>query len=111
MNISPYQARVIVFLFLLTATTSLQAQKLSGTIVDAITSETLPFVNVFFNNTAYHALTDSAGRFSFTQTPGGEQMLIVRVVGYKIHTQKIQTFGEERVTLAIRLIPDPNQLA
>ncbi len=79
--------------------------------LDATTAAPLPFVDVFFNNTAHHALTDTAGRFAFGTLPGGEQTLVVRVVGYKIYSQRIQIPEKEPLTLAIKLVPDQNQLA
>ncbi len=98
-------------LLLVGSATVLRAQKIMGSIQDASTSEPLVFANVFFNNTSYHALTDSAGHFVFANVAKGEQTLIVRLVGYKIYTQKLVIGDDKNTPLTIRLTPDQTQLA
>ncbi len=54
-----------------------QTSEVRGRIVDAASGETLPFANVFINNTSFGTLTDENGFFALGNIPYGVQELVV----------------------------------
>ncbi len=49
------------------------------------------------------ATTDSSGKFSFTTTEKGEQLLLASAVGYKPYEQKVQVEGKEiNITITLK---------
>ncbi len=91
--------------------TTVQAQTIIGTVFDATTLERLPFCDAFFNNTSYRTETDSAGQFRFLAIPSGEYTLVVRLVGYRVYTQKVSVTAEKNNPLTINMVADRSLLA
>lgn len=88
-----------IFLFALSAS----AQRVTGTVTDAETAETLVGASVSVKNTAKGAVSDAAGMFTIEAKAG--DMIVVAYVGYE--TQTI-TVGAES-NLSVRLMAQ-NQL-
>lgn len=72
-----------VFLWLFTFTTSVCAQTttVTGKVVDAVTREPLPFVNLIFKGTTDGASTDIEGQFVISTTSPSDS-IIISYVGY-----------------------------
>jgi len=56
---------------------------ISGRVVDFNTKETLPFANIFINNTTLGTAADFNGKFELRNVPLGIHELIVSYVGYE----------------------------
>jgi len=57
--------------------------KISGSITDKITSESLPGTNIYLEQTPYGTASDRDGRFSIINIPPGNYTLKVDMIGYK----------------------------
>ena len=57
--------------------------KISGSITDKITSESLPGTNIYLEQTPYGTASDRDGRFSIFNIPPGNYTLKVDMIGYK----------------------------
>ncbi|MCC5927350.1 MAG: TonB-dependent receptor [Bacteroidetes bacterium] len=80
--------------------------EVAGTIVDAGTGEALIGASIILRNTAIGAVTNYDGEFLITRLPAGEQVLIVRYLGYVTQELVANVVGGERITLNIRLQTD-----
>jgi hypothetical protein len=74
-------------LFFLNAFTNAQTGRISGTILDAKTGETLPGATVLVDGTSKGAAADFDGKFSINNVPVGKVSLVVSFVSYT--TKKI----------------------
>jgi len=73
-----------VFLFFFAAQhAAAQTKFISGTVRDEHSEEPIPYASVFFPNTRYGHLTDSAGHFSFVFENWPNDTLMVTTVGYQ----------------------------
>ncbi|MGZ3874508.1 MAG: TonB-dependent receptor [Mucilaginibacter sp.] len=86
--------------------TAQQAQKLTGTVTDAVTGETLPGVGIRVDGTSIGATTDINGTFELT-VPSGDVVLVISYIGYA--TQKVPVNGQSQ--LAIKLVKAENRLS
>ena len=57
--------------------------KISGTVTDKITSESLPGTNIYLEQTSYGTASDVNGRFTIINIPPGKYTLKVDMIGYK----------------------------
>ncbi|MEX1240281.1 MAG: carboxypeptidase-like regulatory domain-containing protein [Cyclobacteriaceae bacterium] len=89
---------------LLILTISILAQKTSGqkriygSVIDGTTRESLPYVNVFVNNTTFGTVTNKEGQYTLV-VPTGEYEIVFSFVGYQSH--KVKTFGQGSGSLKI----------
>lgn len=107
--IAKFLARFHCLLFLLLGVGSTQAQvtRIKGTVTDAQTKETMPFVNLLFKSTTIGTTTDANGYFELeAQRP--IDTVLVSFIGYK--TQRVGIQRNKSTTLAIKLEPDNVQL-
>jgi hypothetical protein len=90
----------------------LTAQHITGKVVDAKTSEPLPFANVFLNNTTIGTVTDMNGEFNLTsiKEPGVYE-LVFSFVGYETHKTKVTIGRETRNMGNIKLAPSEIELS
>ena len=100
--------RTFFFFLLLFTAGALQAQKISGVVKDA---KSAPVVgaSIAIKDSYDGATADSAGRFSFTTTEKGEQVVTVSAIGYKPFEQVVKLEGKE-VTLQISLKEEVTEL-
>ncbi|MCU0340425.1 MAG: TonB-dependent receptor [Spirosomaceae bacterium] len=82
------------------------AQTISGTVYDPKTKEKLPFVSVFFNNSAIATETDSLGKYKISQVPAGNYLLIVRLIGYKVFTKSLSINPTSALAIDVPLEAD-----
>lgn len=80
--------------------------EIGGTIVDANTGEALIGASVQLRGTAIGAVTNHDGEFVVTRLPAGEQVMVIRYLGYITQELTVTIIGGERITLDIRLRPD-----
>ncbi|MGZ6555132.1 MAG: carboxypeptidase-like regulatory domain-containing protein, partial [Bacteroidia bacterium] len=77
-----FKALLIVMLFFSFSQKGIsQNTKVSGKIIDAVTREPLPFVNIIFKGTIVGAATDIEGRYSLS-TAQNVDSIIVSYIGY-----------------------------
>ena len=82
-----------------------QQQRISGTVIDAITNETLPGVNIVIEGTVTGAVTDIEGKFNIPQ-PNQNTVLVFSFIGYV--TQRVPYAGQQ--IFNIKLNPDVQAL-
>lgn len=82
---------------------------ISGTILDSLTQQPIPFANVFFANTSFGATTDEQGNFKLQNFTSGKYDLVVSFVGYKTISRSL-TFTDQSLTVSFYLLPEIVQL-
>lgn len=76
--------------------TPMQKPKVTGTVVDAISGEAIPGVNVSIEGTTIGTVTDESGKYSL-ELPSENSVLIFSFVGYT--SQKIAYSGQENISI------------
>ena len=77
-----------------------QTTKVSGKIIDAVSREPLPFVNIIFKGTTVGATTDIEGHFDFS-TVLKVDSVVVSYVGYNKLTKAIRKGAAQEVIIAL----------
>lgn len=83
----------------------------SGRVIDSLTNEPLPYVNVFFANTSFGASTDANGEYRFSGFPSGKYDLIFTYVGYVMTQQAVAFTGDTRVVANQPLVQEAKLLS
>ncbi|MFW0718183.1 DUF5686 family protein [Pedobacter sp. N23S346] len=96
-----------IFTLLLTGNVLAQSTVVSGTVRDASTKETLPYVSVFFKDTKIGTQTDINGKYTISSS-GPQTALSFNYVGYQTITKNVLPSGTQ--TLDISLAPSANSL-
>ena len=114
-----YRALLLLFLVFVLANSFCVAQpekrNVSGIVVDSLTKEPLPFVNVFLANTTMGASTATDGSFTIQSMSPGKYDLVASYVGYKPYmiavdfTVKENGFTKE-IKLTVELAQEAKQL-
>lgn len=76
--------------------TPMQKPKVTGTVVDAISGEAIPGVNVSIEGTTIGTVTDESGKYSL-ELPSENSVLIFSFVGYT--SQKVVYSGQENISI------------
>ncbi len=79
----------VIFLFSL----GINAQSLSGTIIDSSDHKGIPGVIVYIPQLKLGATTDSSGKFKINPIPDGTYEMEVRMLGYETMTQQVTIKG------------------
>ncbi|QKG53455.1 carboxypeptidase-like regulatory domain-containing protein [Hymenobacter sp. BRD67] len=101
--------RLLVALLLLLPRLATAQAVLSGTVLDSLTHQPLPFASVFLANTTLGAITTEQGRFTFSNVPPGTYDVVASYVGYRLARQTIKV-GTIAQQLTLRLAPATSQL-
>jgi len=106
---------VVASLFLIAAAFSVegafaQEGRITGTVVDATTSEAIPGANVVVEETGTGAATNAQGEFRITGVSEGSYTLRASFVGYEQKTRSVQVQAGEATTVQFRLAPSDVQL-
>ncbi|MBV6639785.1 MAG: carboxypeptidase-like regulatory domain-containing protein, partial [Cyclobacteriaceae bacterium] len=104
--------RYIMVAAVMAVASLLQAQKLTGTIKDAISGEPLAGANVILDDSVAFAVTNPSGEYFFETVAPGRHTLTVSFIGYKrgvIHDVWIR--NGKTITEDIELAPDPTSLS
>lgn len=88
-----------------------QTAQLLGRVVDASSRETLPFANIFINNTTIGTAANENGEFDLKHVPFGVHELIVSYVGYQSVQASISVNSEIERLGTIELIQSEQELA
>jgi hypothetical protein len=87
-----------------------QTGEIKGNVLDAKTSEPLPFSNIFINNTTLGVAADQNGKYLLNNIPVGFNEIVFSFVGYQPYQKKIQIKSGESLQLDIRLLPLETEL-
>ena len=106
------KTRTIFLCLFLGFFTSLQAQtgQVSGKILDAKTLESLPFANVFINNTTIGVAADMQGNYVLKNIPPGAQEIVYSYVGYSSFQTRMVIQDGDHVKNVIKLAQDEKLL-
>lgn len=80
---------------------------INGKVVDGVTREALPNVNVYLANTMIGTTTNPQGEFLIRTVPAGSYDLVVSMVGYGRQILNIRLFEPLQKPLDIRLLEQP----
>ncbi len=75
-------------------------QSLSGTVIDAVTSNPIENVHVYTKKYNIGTSTNSSGVFSFNSIPNGVQSFIISRIGYKTQVVQLSDEGTLKISLA-----------
>lgn len=89
------------FLFLLAGSSAAQTTIVRGKIVDAISREPLPFVNIIFKGTSVGGATDIEGNYAIS-TEQKADSIIVSYVGYNKITRAIKPGVSQEINIGLR---------
>lgn len=67
-----------------------QSGHIKGHIIDSQTNESLPYANIFINNTTIGTATDVNGDFQIKDVPNGISELVISYVGYQLTQFKVE---------------------
>lgn len=99
-----------LFLFFLLCNTQLFSQtKISGTISDSISSESLVGALISIKDLNKNYVTDIDGKFQFTTSPGKHQLEFSFLTYKKIYREVIINNGDS-LNLDIKLVPEINEI-
>jgi hypothetical protein len=91
---------ISLFLFL-SITTLLEAQNLSGVVIDSSSHEVLPGAGIFESNSQQQTATDSKGHFSIALP--SKANITISFVGYKSSTITINTTNDTNLTILLQM--------
>jgi hypothetical protein len=92
--------RIILIILVLVPFAAKSQSILSGKVLDSLTREPLPYVNVFFANTTIGTVTNAAGEFTIRSIPSGKYDLTASFVGYTTLQLPLDfSRGDQQVTL------------
>ncbi len=74
-----------------------------GEVRDADTGETLPGANVIVKGTTIGVSTDNDGRYLIRRAPAGDQVIVVRYLGFEEKEIPVTVSANERLTLNVSL--------
>lgn len=88
-----------------------QTGTLSGVVKDAETGETLPFCNVFINNTTISTVTDIDGKFILSNLEAGPLEVGFSFMGYVAETRKVTLNPGGNLTVNLSMKPFATELS
>ena len=77
--------------------------KITGRVTDASTGEPLYFANVFLSNTTLGSASDKDGNYLIENVPPGYYELVISMIGYHLHKEKIELLDPKEITLNFSL--------
>lgn len=89
----------ICILFLLTAINGLAQKTIRGIVKDAHSEEPVPFTSIQFKGTNAGAVSDSAGRFSFSGIEWPADTLVFTRVGFQTYVLPLKDTSEINITV------------
>ena len=84
---------------------NLQANQITGFVVDRDSREPLENVNVYVANTTFGSSTDRDGYFIIKSVPAGIQEIIISIVGYELKSHTLLVKDSANYELIFRLKP------
>lgn len=98
---------VHILLLLISAATYAQKTKVSGIVVDAANGDTLPFVNIYFQDTKIGTTSNLEGAYTL-ESYYASDTIVASFVGYRTFKQKIQKDVSQEVV--IKMLPADEDL-
>jgi len=80
--------------------------EVTGKIVDSRTREELYGASIILQGTAIGAVANPDGNYLITRLPAGNQILVVRYLGYVTKEVEVTVVAGQRIVLNIELVPD-----
>jgi hypothetical protein len=103
---------LLLFLFLFAAFQAFsQTGSVTGIVKDAETGESLPFCNVFVNNTTIATVTDMDGKYTLSGIESGPVEIGFSFMGYIAETKKITLPSGGTVTVNLSMKPFAQELS
>ncbi|GGI25826.1 DUF5686 and carboxypeptidase-like regulatory domain-containing protein [Pedobacter mendelii] len=99
---------VLTLLFISFIPASGQKTTVSGTVRDALTKETIPYVSVFFKGTRIGTQTDVNGKYTISSSMA-QTALTFNYVGYQIVVNELKPSENQEINLFLK--PDTKSLA
>ena len=104
-----FNKRYIVLLFLMCVTSWMvygqpSTVTLTGTVIDELTGEPLPFANVYINSSSIGAITNEKGAYTLADLPIGNLDVVVSYLGYAPirETLRFEQPGRKTVLFTMR---------
>ena len=101
----------LCYIFLLPILVFAQSGTITGVVKDAETGETLPFCNVFVNNTTISTVTDMEGSYTLSGLEPGPVELGFSFMGYTAETKNITLSPGGKLTVNMALKPFAQDLS
>ena len=102
--------KVLIFLLFSLFQGILNAQQITGKVVDENKEEAIPSSNIVINPGNYGTFTNSKGEFKFEKLPAGKYKLVISVVGFKTRNIDIEVKDNDSLDLTIKLQPDNKKI-
>ena len=113
-RISKIFVRSCLFLCLTVTNNFIFAQgygKITGSVVDELTSEPLPFTNITIQETALGSATDMDGKYIILKIPSGIYTVVAQYIGYnKVTVTYVEVLADLTTELNFKLQPSSVQL-
>lgn len=90
-----------IILVFITFSTFAQKTKVSGVVLDAATGDTLPFVNIYFQDTKIGTTSDLEGKY-ILESYYATDTLVASFVGYRTFKQKIKKDIAQELTIKLQ---------
>ena len=90
---------------LITSTASAQSAMVHGTILDAVTSEPLPWANVIIVGTSIGGASDIEGKFAIRNAPVGSYTIRATYIGYETRELEVVLTVDQVLELELSLDP------
>ena len=95
--------KICFLLIILLSGYYLEAQTLSGTVIDAATKKTIPGVIIYLPQAKLNATTDSVGRYTILQVPKGTYSVQAQLLGYATATKQVTIIGPATLNFSLAL--------
>ena len=92
------------------ANTPAETGTVRGTVTDTTSGAPVGGAQVFVRGTVIQALTDEAGAYSLANVPLGEQVIVVRLVGFEEARKTVTITANRTTTLDFALTMSPGRL-
>lgn len=102
--------RIILFFLVCVSIHGYAQNSVSGTVLDSLTHEPVPFANIFFANTLIGTATDLNGTFQIKNIPDGKYDFTISCVGYKTLQKALEFDNTELQNIGIALPQNPIKL-
>ncbi len=90
---------------------SAQDIQLRGVVIDAVTGQSLPGVNVFIDQTLKGSATDGSGVFQINDLTAGSYKVVASMIGYEVASEQIElTPADSTYSLDFELVPSVTEM-
>lgn len=90
---------------------SAQRASVTGTVLNGVTKEPVPFANVYFNGTSIGTASDSLGRFEIKNIPTEYRDLVASSIGFKPLSASLKLLPNKIIVVEFLMTPDAAMLS